>query len=76
MADKLMYIPNDVTQSYTICRLQWVVETFKHQFQWKSPKLLSQRTRKRYYTTLGTSVINIPLSPFSLIIWIDLTFYK
>ena len=32
----------------------------------KSPKLLSQRTIKRYYKSLGTSVINRPLSPLSL----------
>ena len=27
-------------------------------FQYKSQRLLNQRIRKRYYTTLGTSVIN------------------
>ena len=30
MADKLMYIPNDVTQKYPFCRLQLVVETLGH----------------------------------------------
>ena len=30
--------------------------------------MLSQRIRKRYYKTLGTCVINSPLSPLSLII--------
>ena len=30
------------------------------------PKLLSKRIRKRYYKTLGTSVINSPLCPLSL----------
>ena len=30
MADKLMYIPNDDTQSYPFCRLQLVVDTFGH----------------------------------------------
>ena len=34
--------------------------------QQKSPKLLSQRIRKRHYKTLGTSVINVPLSPLYL----------
>ena len=29
----------------------------------KVPKLLSQQIRKRYYKTLGTSVIKIPMSP-------------
>ena len=32
----------------------------------KSPKLLSQRIRKRYYKTLGTGVINSPMTPPSL----------
>ena len=32
----------------------------------KSPKLLIQRIRKHHYETLGTSVINSPLSPPSL----------
>ena len=30
MADKLMYIPNDFIQNCPFCRLQLVVETFKH----------------------------------------------
>ena len=32
------------------------------------PKLLSQRIRKRYNKTLGTSVLNSPMSPPSLIL--------
>ena len=32
-----------------------------------SPSLLSQQIRKRNYKTLGTSVINSPMSPLSLI---------
>ena len=28
-----MYIPNDDTQNYHICRLQFVVETFEHSTQ-------------------------------------------
>ena len=32
----------------------------------QSPNMLSQRISKRYYETLGTSVINRPLSPLSL----------
>ena len=35
-----------------------------------SPKLLSQRTRKRYHKTLGTSVINSPMSSSSLVLWL------
>ena len=35
LADKFMYIPNDGTQNYLICRLQLVVEeTFGHSTQW------------------------------------------
>ena len=30
MADKLMYIPNDGTQNYPLCRLKLVVETFEY----------------------------------------------
>ena len=70
MADKLMYIPNDDTQNYTFRRLNLLVETFKTQLNeptnqspLKSPKLLSQRIRKRYYKYLGTGVINSPISP-------------
>ena len=32
----------------------------------KSQKIFGQRIGKRYYKTLGTSVINSPLSPLSL----------
>ena len=35
--------------------------------QLKSQKLLSQQIGKRHYKTLGTSVINTPMSPPSLI---------
>ena len=73
MADKLMYVPNDDTQNYPFSRLLWVVETFGHStklnklivIQYKSPRLLSQRLRKRYYKTLGTSVINSKMSPYT-----------
>ena len=67
MAYKLMHIPYD---DYTFCKFKIVVETFGHSTLWtnqlKSPKLLSQRIRKLYYKTLGTSVINNPLSPLYL----------
>ena len=36
----------------------------------KFPKLLSQQIRKHLYKTLGTSVINSPISPLSLILWL------
>ena len=60
------------SQNSLLCRLQLVVETFGHssqqpiKIQWKSPKLLSQRIRKRHYKTLGSSVINSLLSTLSL----------
>ena len=57
MADKLIYIPNNDTK-----KLRFSV----NQNSQRSPKLLSERIRKHYYKTLGTSVINSPLSPLSL----------
>ena len=73
MADELMYISNSDTKNYSICRIELVVETFEHSAYLtnqskftKSPNLLSQGIRKRYYKTLGTSVINSLLSPLSL----------
>ena len=65
MADKLMCIPNNEAQNYSFCRLKLVVETFE-QNSLNSPKLFSKRIRKRYYKTLGTSVIDSPMSPSSL----------
>ena len=73
MANNLMYIPNDDTQNYHICRLQLLVKMFGHstfrtkqsKFNNKSPKLSSQLIRKSYYKTLGTKVINSPMSPHS-----------
>ena len=71
MADKLMYIPNNDTQNYLLCRFQLrrldtQLNEPTGQIQQKSPKLLSQR--KLYCITLGTSVINSPLSTPSLVI--------
>ena len=37
MADKLMYIPNDDTQNYPLCRLQLVIEKFGHSSQLNEP---------------------------------------
>ena len=63
MADKILYIPNDDTQNEPVFRLQLVFETClptelnepTNQNQLKNPRLLSQRIRKLYYKTLGTS---------------------
>ena len=54
MTDELMYIPIDDTQKYPN-QLKFIK---------KSPKLLSQWIRKRYYKTLRTNVMS-PLSLFS-----------
>ena len=70
MVNKLMYIPKEDTQNYPFCRLQLGVKTFE-QNQYKFLKLLSQRIRKRYYKTLGTIVITIPMSPPCLAELID-----
>ena len=54
MAEKLMYL---------FCKLKLAVETFNELTNQK----LNQRISKRDYKTLGTSLINGPLSPLSLV---------
>ena len=57
-------------------QLQLVVETFGHltyltnqsKFNKKSTNMPSQRMRKRHNKTLGTRVINRPLSPSFVIV--------
>ena len=67
MADKLMYIPNDLNKKYPYWRLQLVVDTQSNNpTKQKSLKLLGQRIRNWCYKTLGTDVINTPMSPPSL----------
>ena len=68
-----MYIPNDmykVTPSVDcnqgLKRLDNQLIETTNQNSMKPPKLLSQRIRKCYYKTLGTSIINISVSPPSL----------
>ena len=65
-----MYIPNNNAQYYPLCRIKLMVETFEHSTklikQSKVPKDVKLMFRKHYYKTLGTSVINSPLSPLSL----------
>ena len=57
MAEKLINIPNDDTQHYTLCRLQLLVETIGHPYQLtnqsRPPKLLCQRIRKLYLKLCG-----------------------
>ena len=62
-----MYISDDETQNYPFCILKLVVESMNtnktnNQNSLKSPTLLSQRIRIRCFKTLGTSVINSPMS--------------
>ena len=75
MADNLIFIFNDNTQIYPFCRLKLAVETLYTQLNestnQKSPKLLRKRIKKRYYKTLGTSVINNPLFPSSMVKSLD-----
>ena len=73
MADKLMYIPNKKQQitplvdyNLWLKRMDLNLMNQLSEILLKSPKLLSQRMRKHYYTTLGTSVINNFMSPSSL----------
>ena len=75
MADKFLYIPNDCIQNYSFCRLELIVETSGHlnvltnqsKFNEKPLGLSSQRIRKHYHKTLGTSEINSLMSAQSLI---------
>ena len=71
MANKLFYVPSDDTLNYPFCKLKLVVERLDTQLNettnQNSPKLFSQRVRKLYYETLGTSIINSLMSPPSVI---------
>ena len=62
MVDKLMYNPNDYTQYFPFCRLKLVIETNQNSI--KVPEVVEPTNKqKRYYKTLGTSVIiNSPMS--------------
>ena len=54
MADKLIYIPNDDAQNNWFKRLNTIIDNSTNNYSLKSPKILNQRIRKRYYKTLGT----------------------
>ena len=78
MADKLMYIPNVNTESCASLDDYLCLKRFETHFNaltnknsLKSPKLLRQRIRKRYFKNLGTSVINSQMSPPSLYITVE-----
>ena len=42
MADKLMYIPDNDTQTYFFCKLQLVVKTFEHSTWWTNQLKLNK----------------------------------
>ena len=70
MADKL--IPNDDTQNYNIHRIQLNVKSLHTELKEqtnqnliKVPKVVEPSS---YYKTLGTDVINSPMSPPSLVL--------
>ena len=67
MADIFMYSPNDEKQItiylYYIFRLKRLDIYLNEPTNQNSPQLLSRLIRKRYYKTLGTSLINSPMSP-------------
>ena len=72
MVSKFMYIPNNDTQNYPICKSKSVVKRLNTQLNkltnlnlLKSPKLLSKQIRKHY---TKTSKINNLLSHLSLVI--------
>ena len=55
MADKLMYIPNNVILNYSFCRLQLMVETFGYstdeptnQNLMKVPKVIESTNKKTF----------------------------
>ena len=69
MADKLMYIPNEDTQNYPVCILQLVVETLGTQLNELINKnsiivfkFIKATNKEILLKTLGTSVINSPMS--------------
>ena len=70
MTNKFIYIPSDNTQiTPSVEYVSWIkcLDTLlngqTYQINEKSPKLTN---KKRYYKTLGTSVINSPMSHPSL----------
>ena len=58
---------SSVENNYWLKRLDTQLNEQTFQIQEGPKRLLRKRIRKRYYKTLGTSVINSPMSPPSLI---------
>ena len=53
MADKLMYIPNNDSQSYPLCRLKLVDETFEHSKFTKAPEVVNLSHKKSLLKNFG-----------------------
>ena len=73
MADKSMYIPKENKQNFPFVdynqwmkRLNTLANEPTNQNSIKFLKFFSQQKRKRYYRTLGISLIISPMSPPSL----------
>ena len=65
-----MYIPNDDTQDHPFCRLKLNLKRLNSQIdvptnQIQVPKVVKPTNKKSFCKTLGTSVINSPISPLS-----------
>ena len=70
MGNKLMYIPNVYTlKTASVDYSQWLkrLDTeLKESANQNSNSKAVRPTNKTYYKTLGTSVIDIPISPYFL----------
>ena len=64
MADKLMYI--SVDNNSWLKRLDTQLNKLANQNSCKVPKVVKPMNKERYYITLGTSVLSIPMSSHSL----------
>ena len=62
-------ITPSVDYNYLLKRLETQLNHPTNENSVKAPKVIKQRIRKRYYKTLGTSVIDSSLSPLSLYLW-------
>ena len=55
MANKLIYIPKDITQNQPFCRLQLVVETFGH----STYELTNQKSSPQSYKEYENVIIKL-----------------
>ncbi len=74
MADKIMYISNDdIEISFSVVCNEWMkrldtkLDKPTNKNSIKDTKVLNKRIKKRYYKTLGTSLITSPMTPSSLL---------